>query len=197
MGKRLTDLFCVTAGIIPLSLVFIIVAIFIKLEDPKGRVFFSQVRIGKNGKPFKMYKFRSMQASAEEMLDSLLHKNEISGAMFKIKEDPRVTKVGRVIRRLSVDELPQLWNVMKGEMSLVGPRPPLPREVKLYTTYDMQRLLVTPGCTGLWQISGRNSTSFEDMVDMDLKYIAERSLINDLIIIAKTLKVFLGSKHAF
>ncbi|MFC4597461.1 sugar transferase [Cohnella hongkongensis] len=197
IGKRLTDLICITAASLPLALVCALVALFIKMEDPGGKVIFSQIRIGKNGKPFRLYKFRSMQANAEEMLEALLDQNEIVGAMFKIKEDPRVTKVGRVIRRLSLDELPQLWNVLKGEMSLVGPRPPLPREVRLYTPYELQRLLVTPGCTGLWQVSGRSSTSFQDMVEIDLKYIAERSLLNDFMIILKTLKVFFGSKHAF
>jgi lipopolysaccharide/colanic/teichoic acid biosynthesis glycosyltransferase len=191
------DLACIGLAVVPLLILFIIVAIFIKLENPKGAVFFFQTRVGKLGKPFRMVKFRSMQTGAENMLPALLDQNEVSGAMFKMKADPRVTRVGKVLRKLSIDELPQLWNVLKGEMSLVGPRPPLPREVKLYTPYDLQRLLVTPGCTGLWQVSGRSSTSFEEMVRIDLQYIAERSLLNDVLIIARTFKVFLGSKHAF
>ena len=115
-----------------------------------------------------MYKFRSMVIDAEDKLNDLLQLNEASGAMFKMKEDPRVTKIGRFIRKTSIDELPQLINVLKGEMSLVGPRPPLPREVKEYTPYDMQRLMVTPGCTGLWQVSGRNDIGFEEMVCLDI-----------------------------
>jgi lipopolysaccharide/colanic/teichoic acid biosynthesis glycosyltransferase len=197
VGKRMIDLACIGLAVVPLLFLFIIVAIFIKLENPKGAVFFFQTRVGKLGKPFRMVKFRSMQTGAEDMLPALLDQNEVSGAMFKMKADPRVTRVGKVLRKLSIDELPQLWNVLKGEMSLVGPRPPLPREVKLYTPYELQRLLVTPGCTGLWQVSGRSSTSFEDMVRIDLQYIAERSLLNDVLIIARTFKVFLGSKHAF
>lgn len=144
-----------------------------------------------------MYKFRSMVSNAEELLESLLTENEIEGHMFKIKEDPRITKVGRFIRKTSIDELPQLWNVLKGEMSLVGPRPPLVREVEEYSSYHKQRLQVTPGCTGLWQVSGRNNVGFEEMVALDLEYISKRSIITDLKIILKTCKVLLGSRDAF
>jgi lipopolysaccharide/colanic/teichoic acid biosynthesis glycosyltransferase len=160
-------------------------------------VFFSQTRVGKNGKEFKMYKFRSMVSDAEERLNDLLKYNETTGAMFKMKNDPRVTKVGRFIRKTSIDELPQLWNVLKGDMSLVGPRPPLPREVEQYTEYDKQRLLVTPGCTGLWQISGRSNVGFKEMVELDLQYIRNRSILLDLKIIFKTVLVLFGSKDAF
>lgn len=146
--KRLMDMFGALCGIVLLLPIFIIVTILIKLEDPKGPVFFKQVRVGKDGREFGMYKFRSMVTDAEERLKDLLQHNEVSGAMFKMKDDPRVTKIGRFIRKTSIDELPQLLNVLKGDMSLVGPRPPLPREVKEYTSYDKQRLLVTPGCTG-------------------------------------------------
>jgi lipopolysaccharide/colanic/teichoic acid biosynthesis glycosyltransferase len=196
-SKRSLDVICSTLGLILLFPLFLIIGTLIKLEDPKGSVFFTQIRIGKNGQPFKIYKFRSMMSSAEDMLHTLLDKNEVVGAMFKMKNDPRVSKIGKLLRKSSIDELPQLWNVLMGDMSLVGPRPPLPREVKLYTSYDMQRLLVIPGCTGLWQVSGRNSTSFQDMVDLDLKYISERNFRVDLIIILKTFRVFFGSKHAF
>ncbi|WP_460291255.1 sugar transferase [Bacillus cereus] len=151
--KRLIDIFGSLCGLIFLSPIFLIVALFIKLEDPKGPVFFKQIRVGKDEKEFGMYKFRSMVVDAEEQLNDLLQLNEVSGAMFKMKEDPRITKIGKFIRKTSIDELPQLLNVLKGEMSLVGPRPPLPREVKEYTLYDKQRLLVTPGCTGLWQVT--------------------------------------------
>lgn len=184
-------------GLVCLSWLFFVVAILIKLEDPKGPIFFKQVRVGKDGKEFYMYKFRSMVANAEELLDSLLHLNETTGAMFKIKEDPRITKVGKFIRRTSIDELPQLWNVLKGEMSLVGPRPPLPREVEQYTEYDKQRLLVTPGCTGLWQVSGRSNIGFEGMVELDLQYIRSRSIFFDLKIICRTVLVMFSSKDAF
>ncbi|MGG3421166.1 sugar transferase [Heyndrickxia faecalis] len=195
--KRIMDIIGASIGIVFLSWVFLIVAILIKLEDPKGPVFFKQIRIGKNGKEFYMFKFRSMVTDAEAKLNDLLKYNEISGAMFKMKEDPRITKVGKFIRKTSIDELPQLWNVLKGEMSLVGPRPPLSREVKEYSEYDMQRLLVIPGCTGLWQISGRNSLSFKEMVELDLEYIRKRSLTYDLSIVLKTIKIIFIPNSAF
>ncbi|MFB4321134.1 sugar transferase, partial [Priestia sp. BR_2] len=131
--KRMIDILGSLLGIIFLSWLFIAIAIAIKLEDPKGPVFFKQKRVGKDGSEFYMYKMRSMVSNAEELLDSLLQHNEVAGAMFKMKNDPRITKIGRFIRKTSIDELPQLWNVLKGDMSLVGPRPPLPREVKEYT----------------------------------------------------------------
>ncbi|AIE61462.1 sugar transferase [Bacillus methanolicus] len=196
-AKRVMDIIGAIVGLILMSLLFFVVAIAIKVEDPKGAVFFSQTRVGKNGKEFKMYKFRSMVSDAEERLKDLLKYNEVTGAMFKMKNDPRVTRVGRFIRKTSIDELPQLWNVLKGDMSLVGPRPPLPREVEKYTEYDRQRLLVTPGCTGLWQISGRSNVGFKEMVELDLQYIRNRSILFDLKIIFKTVLVLFGSKDAF
>lgn len=195
--KRLIDILGAFFGIAILSLLFIIVAIVIKIEDPKGTVLFSQKRVGINGKEFKMFKFRSMVSNAEEKLVELLEYNEISGAMFKMKDDPRITKVGKFIRKTSIDELPQLFNVLRGNMSLVGPRPPLPREVEDYTDYEKQRLMVTPGCTGLWQVSGRNSLGFYEMVELDLKYIRNRSVISDMKIILKTVTVLFGSKDAY
>jgi exopolysaccharide biosynthesis polyprenyl glycosylphosphotransferase len=197
IAKRIMDICGALAGLICLSWLFLIVALLIKLEDPKGPVFFKQVRVGKDGREFYMYKFRSMVTNAEELLESLLHLNETTGAMFKMKNDPRVTKVGRFIRKTSIDELPQLWNVLKGDMSLVGPRPPLPREVAQYTEYDKQRLLVTPGCTGLWQVSGRNDLGFNEMVELDLKYIRERSILYDLKIILKTIKIMIKPNSAY
>ncbi|NNV08004.1 sugar transferase [Geobacillus sp. MMMUD3] len=197
LAKRIMDICGALIGLICLSWLFLIVAILIKLEDPKGPVFFKQVRVGKDGREFYMYKFRSMVADAEEQLRELLKYNEVSGAMFKMKNDPRVTKVGKIIRKTSIDELPQLWNVLKGEMSLVGPRPPLPREVAQYTEYDKQRLLVTPGCTGLWQVSGRNDLGFDEMVELDLKYIRERSLLYDIKIIFKTVKIMIRPNSAY
>ncbi|MFD0047939.1 sugar transferase [Actinomycetes bacterium NPDC127524] len=196
-SKRCVDFAGSLAGIIILSFLFIVIAIIIKIDDPKGGIFFSQTRIGRSGKEFKMFKFRSMISNAEEKLHEVLLLNEIDGAMFKMKEDPRVTKIGKIIRKTSIDELPQLFNVLRGEMSLVGPRPPLPREVEQYTQYDRQRLLVTPGCTGLWQVSGRNSLGFDEMVELDLAYIKKRSFLMDVKIILRTVLVLFGSKDAF
>jgi exopolysaccharide biosynthesis polyprenyl glycosylphosphotransferase len=195
--KRMIDICGAIVGLVLTAPVFLIVAILIKLEDSKGPVFFKQQRVGKNGSLFYMYKFRSMVSNAEELLASLLDKNEVSGHMFKMKEDPRITKVGKFIRKTSLDELPQFWNVLRGDMSLVGPRPPLPREVKEYSAYHKQRLQVTPGCTGLWQVSGRNELGFEEMVELDLKYIATRNIFFDIKIILKTIRGFVGSKGAF
>ncbi len=196
IAKRLIDICGTLIGLILLIPVFLVVAILIKIEDPKGPVFFSQKRVGKNGREFKMYKFRSMVTDAEERLQTLLKYNEVSGAMFKMKDDPRVTRIGKFIRKTSIDELPQLFNVLLGEMSLVGPRPPLPREVADYTDYDMQRLLVTPGCTGLWQVRARNSVGFAEMVELDIEYIKNRNILNDINLIIMTIAVLFGSKNA-
>lgn len=195
--KRSIDIIGSFCGLVVLSILFIIIGLLIKIEDPKGKVFFKQLRVGKDGREFYMYKFRSMASDAEERLKELLALNEVSGAMFKMKDDPRVTKVGKFIRKTSLDELPQLINVLKGEMSLVGPRPPLPREVAEYTSYDKQRLLVVPGCTGLWQVSGRSNIGFSEMVELDLLYIKERSIMKDIKIILRTFLVLFGSKNAF
>ncbi|MEK3885264.1 sugar transferase [Paenibacillus sp. PL2-23] len=197
MVKRAMDVVGAGLGLIVLSPLFLIISILIKLENPTAPVFFYQMRVGKKEVQFKMYKFRSMVPNAEKLLDSLLDQNEIEGAMFKMKEDPRITTVGRFIRRTSIDELPQLWNVFIGEMSLVGPRPPLPREVAEYTSYDKQRLRVTPGCTGLWQVSGRNDLSFRQMVELDLEYIQNRSISLDVRLILQTVKVMLKSNNAY
>ncbi|MFJ8265531.1 sugar transferase [Peribacillus asahii] len=195
--KRLVDIIGSLLGLILLSPIILIVAILIKIESPKGSVFFKQVRVGKGETTFQMYKFRSMVTDAEDKLKDLLELNEVSGAMFKMKDDPRITRIGKFIRKTSIDELPQLWNVLKGEMSLVGPRPPLPREVEEYSSYDKQRLLVTPGCTGLWQINGRSNLSFNEMVKLDLKYIANRSIWFDIRIIFKTAFALIISKDAY
>ena len=169
--KRLIDIVGSLCGIILLSPLFLIVAILIKLEDPKGKVFFAQERNGKYPKTFKMYKFRSMVHNAEDLLKDLMDRNEQTGPVFKINDDPRITKVGKVIRRTSIDELPQLFNVLKGDMSLVGPRPPIPHEVDQYNSYQMQRLAVKPGLTCIWQVSGRNNIGFDEWVEMDIEYI--------------------------
>ena len=195
--KRLIDIIGSFLGLILLLPIFLIVAIMIKIEDPKGPFFFKQVRIGKDETEFQMYKFRSMVTDAEERLKDLLTLNEVSGAMFKMKNDPRITKIGKFIRKTSIDELPQLWNVLKGDMSLVGPRPPLKREVEEYSTYDKQRLLVTPGCTGLWQVTARNNVGFKEMVELDIQYIRKRTIYFDMKIVLKTVVVLFGSKSAF
>ncbi|OIB03756.1 multidrug MFS transporter [Paenibacillus sp. LC231] len=195
--KRGMDLLFALLGLILLSPLFLIVSILIKLEDPKGSVFFYQTRIGKNERPFRMYKFRSMVSNAEELLDKLLEQNEISGAMFKMKEDPRITKIGRFIRKTSIDELPQLWNVVRGEMSLVGPRPALPREVLQYSSYDKLRLKVSPGCTGLWQVSGRNNLSFQEMLALDLEYIERRGIWLDVKVMFRTVKIMIFPNSAY
>lgn len=194
--KRAIDIICSSIGIILLSPVFIIVAIIIKLEDPKGSIFFGQERCGQFTKPFKMLKFRSMVYNAEELLDELQHLNEQTGPVFKIKDDPRITKVGKFIRKTSIDELPQLFNVLKGEMSLVGPRPPIPREVEQYDEYQLQRLAVKPGLTCYWQVGGRNSIDFDGWVDLDVKYIKERNTLIDIKLIFKTFFVLFGDDNA-
>lgn len=197
VAKRMVDIFGASLGLLFLSPLFLVIAVLIKINDPQGSVFFKQIRIGKNGRPFHMYKFRSMVSNSEELLSQLLSRNEIGGAMFKIKDDPRITKVGRVLRKLSLDELPQLWNVLRNEMSLVGPRPALPREVEQYSPYDQQRLLVVPGCTGLWQVSGRNALNFDQMVELDLQYIKNRSIWLDFALLFKTVRVVLFSDNAY
>lgn len=197
MVKRIMDFICAFIGLVVLTPLFIIIGILIKLEDPRGSIFFYQTRIGKDEKPFRMYKFRSMVSNAEELLDDLLEKNEISGAMFKMKEDPRITRVGKFIRKTSIDELPQLWNVIRGNMSLVGPRPALPREVNQYTSYDKLRLVVTPGCTGLWQVSGRNNMGFHEMLELDLEYIERRSLWLDVKVLFRTVKIIVFPNSAY
>ncbi|WP_243495568.1 sugar transferase [Priestia aryabhattai] len=196
-SKRCIDIIGALTGLLVLFIVFIVIGLLIKIEDPKGSIFFSQKRVGKDGKQFNMYKFRSMVSDAEAKLAELLQQNEATGAMFKMKNDPRVTRIGRFIRKTSIDELPQLLNVLKGDMSLVGPRPPLVREVNEYTEYQKQRLLVTPGCTGLWQVSGRSNVGFEEMVELDLTYITTRSLTADIKIICRTIFMLFGSKNAY
>ncbi|MEK4653928.1 MULTISPECIES: sugar transferase [Niallia] len=195
--KRSIDIIGSFCGLVVLSILFIIIGLLIKIEDPKGKVFFKQLRVGKDGKEFYMYKFRSMASDAEERLKELLELNEVSGAMFKMKDDPRVTKIGKFIRKTSIDELPQLFNVLKGEMSLVGPRPPLPREVAEYSSYDKLRLLVVPGCTGLWQVSGRNELGFQQMVELDIEYIKKRTILFDVKIILKTVKCMFKPNGAY
>ena len=195
--KRVFDFVASLLGLIILSPLFLLIAIAIKVEDPKGAVFYSQTRLGRGEVPFKMYKFRSMVSNADELLEKLLKDNEIDGAMFKMQDDPRVTKIGRFIRKYSIDELPQLLNVLQGSMSLVGPRPPLPREVEEYSDYDKQRLAVKPGCTGLWQATVRNSVGFDEMVKLDLTYISKRSVAFDVYILFKTVVIMFKPNCAY
>jgi len=195
--KRCFDFLASFVGLVLLSGVFLILSILIKIDDPHGKIFYSQTRMGKDGRTFKMWKFRSMVTGADKMVDKLLKKNDVEGAIFKIKRDPRITRVGRVIRKYSLDELPQLYNVLRGDMSLVGPRPPLPREVVKYTDYDRQRLAVVPGVTGLWQVSGRNELSFDEMVRLDIQYINNACVTEDLRILFKTVLVVVHPTGAY
>lgn len=194
--KRLFDIVAATCGIVILSPLMIIIAVVIKGED-HGPIFYKQVRVGKNGKTFKMYKFRSMFVNADKMLDKLKEQNDVDGPMFKMKDDPRVTKIGHFIRKHSLDELPQFLNVLKGDMSLVGPRPPLPSEVEEYSEYDKQRLFVIPGCTGLWQATERNEVGFNEMVQLDIQYIQRASFTFDLWIICKTVAIVIKPNGSY
>jgi exopolysaccharide biosynthesis polyprenyl glycosylphosphotransferase len=190
------DIALSTIGLILCIPLFTAVAIAIKRDSP-GPVIFKQQRVGKDGKKFTMYKFRTMVVNAEEILDELLGKNEADGPVFKIKEDPRVTKLGKWLRKTSIDELPQLWNVLKGNMSLVGPRPPLEREVVQYDNYQRQRLSVKPGITCYWQVSGRSNITFDEWVELDIKYIHEQSLWTDIKLLFKTIGAVLRKDGAY
>lgn len=193
--KRIIDIIGAGLGLILLSPIIAIVACAVKFTS-KGPVFFSQKRVGKNGELFEMYKFRSMVVNAEELKENLEEQNEMSGPMFKIKDDPRITKVGKFIRKTSIDELPQLWNVLKGDMSLVGPRPSLPKEVEQFDNWMFKRLSVRPGLTCYWQVSGRNNIDFEDWMKLDVKYVDERNIWIDIKLIFKTVFVLFGDKNA-
>lgn len=194
MIKRLMDIVGGSIGALITLLFTPFVALAIKLES-KGPVFFSQVRIGKNGRRFKMYKFRSMYIDAEERKKELMAQNEVKGLMFKMDNDPRITKVGQFIRKTSIDELPQFFNVLKGDMSLVGTRPPTVDEFEQYNIYYRRRLSITPGLTGMWQVSGRSDIKdFDDVVKLDLKYIDEWSLRQDVKILIQTVGVVLFGK---
>jgi len=195
--KRLLDIFVSSIMLVLLSPLFCVVALLIKKES-KGDVIFSQNRVGLRGKEFKMYKFRSMVLEASTLQKSLEEKNESKdGVVFKIKDDPRVTKVGRVIRKTSIDELPQLLNVLKGEMSLVGPRPPLPSEVTLYEIEERKRLDMKPGITCIWQVSGRSDIPFKQQVILDKKYIKEHGFVYDIVLLLKTIPAVLFSKGSY
>jgi exopolysaccharide biosynthesis polyprenyl glycosylphosphotransferase len=194
--KRAFDLVIGGAGALISLPVAVLIAAAIKLDSP-GPVFFSQIRIGRNGVPFRCYKFRSMVVGADELRRELQEQNEASGPLFKVRNDPRRTRVGRLIRRFSLDELPQLINVLRGEMSLVGPRPNLPEEVEQYQEWHKKRLTVSPGITGLWQVSGRSDLTFDEMVLLDIYYVENWNLLTDLGILARSLPAVMRGKGAY
>ncbi len=193
--KRLFDFVFAGGVLILISPLMILIACIIKATD-RGPIFFKQVRVGKGGRLFHCYKFRSMCIDAEEKKQDLMHLNEASGPVFKIKADPRVTPIGAYIRKMSIDELPQFFNVVRGEMSTVGPRPPIPSEVEQYGEHERKRLAVHPGITCLWQIGGRSNLTFERWVELDIEYIESMSFGKDVAIILKTVPAVLKSSGA-
>ena len=191
--KRCFDIVFSLLCIIVFTIPILFVMLLIVIDSPGASPIYIQYRVGKNGRVFKFYKLRSMVPEADHMLDSLLDQNEMEGPAFKISNDPRITRVGRVIRKTCIDELPQLWNILKGDMSFVGPRPPLPREVEQYNDFQRNRLSVVPGLTCYWQIQpNRNSLTFDKWLELDLKYIEERNVKTDLMIIFKTVGAVLN-----
>ncbi len=195
--KRLADIAVSGLGMILLSPLFLAIALAVKASSP-GPVFFTQVRVGRYGRHFNFYKFRSMRQNAEQQKEGLLAQNESKdGVIFKMKDDPRITRVGKFLRRTSLDELPQLWNVFIGDMSLVGPRPPVPSEVEKYTLEDRKRLDVIPGLTCLWQIKGRSDIPFKEQVRLDKEYILASSVWKDIVILLKTIPAIIGGKGAY
>lgn len=191
--RRAQDIFFSLIALLFLWPFMLITAIVILIDSPGASPIYYQDRVGRDGKVFRFYKFRSMIPNADKKLQELLKYNEMDGPAFKIKDDPRITRVGHFIRKTSIDELPQLWNILKGDMSIVGPRPPLPREVELYDEYQKQRLYVTPGLTCYWQIQPRrNDLSFDEWLELDIKYIQERSFLTDWKIIFRTFGAVLG-----
>jgi exopolysaccharide biosynthesis polyprenyl glycosylphosphotransferase len=195
-AKRACDVLVSALGLLLLAPLLVAVALAVKLTS-RGPVIFRQERIGLRGRPFTVLKFRTMVAGADQLLDGLREHNEADGPLFKLRHDPRVTRVGQVLRHYSIDELPQLVNVLKGEMSLVGPRPPLASEVALYEEWQLDRLEVRPGITGLWQVSGRSELSFEDYVRLDLFYVENWSVAYDLFILSKTIPLLVSARGAY
>lgn len=190
---RILDVFLAVFGLACAIIPIAIIASLIKIDDG-GPVFFRQKRVGLNGTIFVMYKIRSMVIEAEELRGGLLEKSDVEG-MFKMKCDPRVTHIGSFIRKYSLDELPQFWNVIKGDMSLVGPRPALVEEVETYSEYEKKRLTVKPGITGLWQVSGRSKLSFNEMVELDFIYINNRSIWTNILILCKTIMIIIPGER--
>jgi len=192
-GRRAQDIVLSLLALAVLWFPMLLMALVIWIDSPGASPFFRQTRVGRNGRLFTFLKFRSMKPNAEAMLEGLLAQNEMDGPVFKIKEDPRITRVGKFIRKTSIDELPQLINILKGDMSIVGPRPALPREVEQYSDYERQRLYVTPGLTCYWQIQPhRNDLNFQQWLELDLKYIEDRSFLTDWKIIFSTARAVLG-----
>lgn len=190
--KRAIDITMALIALLVFSIPMLLITLIIFCMDPKDNPIFCQTRTGRHGKEFQLYKFRTMVPGADQMKESLLQANEMDGPVFKIKNDPRVTKFGRFLRKTSLDELPQFFNVLKGDMAVIGPRPPIPKEVKQYTKYQMIRLTVTPGITGLWQVQpNRNDLSFDEWVDLDIEYILHRSVAMDIKIMLRTAVVML------
>jgi lipopolysaccharide/colanic/teichoic acid biosynthesis glycosyltransferase len=194
--KRGFDALASLAAIIVLFPLFVLVGLAIKATSP-GPIIYKQIRVGEGGRPFWLYKFRSMVHNADHLKDSLSQFNETSGPTFKMRRDPRVTPVGRILRKFSLDELPQLWNILRGDMSIVGPRPPLPQEVAKYQPWQLPRLSVPQGLTCIWQVSGRSNVGFDDWVKLDLRYIDSWSFLLDLKIIAQTVLVVLRGSGAY
>lgn len=185
--KRAIDIAVSSLVLLIFSPLYLLISVAIVLDDPQGGPFYSQMRCGRGGKPFRMYKFRSMRVGSDKELDKLRDKNEMRGPVFKIKNDPRITRMGKILRPLSLDELPQFFNVLRGDMTIVGPRPPLPDEVKQYNEYQFQRLFVTPGLTCYWQIAPhRNDLSFDEWLELDIQYVIERTLFVDFMVIVRT-----------
>lgn len=195
LAKRAFDVVFSLLVLVCFCWLYAIIAILVKADDPKGTVIFSQERVGRDGRLFRMHKFRSMCVDAEDRLGELQGLNEKSGPVFKIKDDPRVTRVGHWLRKLSLDELPQFWDVLKGDISIVGPRPALPKEVAQYDAYQRQRLLVKPGITCYWQTRrDRDSISFDEWVDLDLLYVRKCGVLTDLKLIVQTIGVVLTAQ---
>ena len=193
VGRRTQDIILSLIALMVLWPLMLLIALIVYIDSPGASPIFTQIRVGRKGVPFKFRKFRTMVPNAEMRLDELLSRNEMDGRVFKIKNDPRITRVGRFLRKSGLDELPQLINILKGDMSIVGPRPALPREVEQYDEYDRQRLIIQPGLTCYWQIQPhRNELSFEEWMELDVKYIQERSFITDWKIIFKTIGVVFG-----
>jgi exopolysaccharide biosynthesis polyprenyl glycosylphosphotransferase len=195
-AKRVLDIILASIGLIASLPIWLVIAVAIMLDSP-GPVVFVQERVGRNGRRFRFYKFRSMYLDAEHRLAELQHHNEVDGPVFKIRRDPRISRVGVFLRRTSLDELPQLINVLKGDMSMVGPRPPLPREVEQYRPEDLVRLTVKPGLTCLWQVRGRSTLSFETWMEYDREYVTNLSFWNDVRILFRTVGAVISCRGAY
>ncbi|MDI6810031.1 MAG: sugar transferase [Candidatus Eisenbacteria bacterium] len=195
-GKRMLDVAASAVALILCIPVYLAIAIAVKL-DSRGPVFYTSTRLGFKGKPFLFYKIRSMYEGAHESRKKLLHLNEVDGPVFKLSNDPRVTRVGAFLRKTSLDELPQLFNVLRGDMSLVGPRPPIPEEVEMYEPWERRRLDVKPGLTCLWQISGRSTLGFKEWMRLDIEYIRNQSFWTDIRLLIRTIPAVLSRRGAY